>query len=175
MKKMVVIAGVAGLAVLVLGTFSLAFAQTETPPSAPSQGYGYGYGMMGGRGGFGGMHGAWYGDEHGSYHETMLATFAEALGLTVAQIEPRLESGETMWQIAAAEGFNADEFDEVMLEARQTMLAQAVEEGTLTQGQADFMASRWGSRGFGLGYGGCQGDGIQGGYHRGPGGRWNNP
>jgi hypothetical protein len=173
MKKYMVIVGVIGISIIALGAFNLAFAQSETPPPATSPGYGYG--MMGGRGGFGGMRGAWMGDEHGPYHELMVATFAEELGLTVTQIENRLESGETMWQIAEGEGLSADEFGEVMLLARQTMLDQAVENGTLTQEQADFMASRWGSRGYGLGNGDCLGYGSQGGYHHGAHGRWNIP
>lgn len=173
MKKFIVIAGLVGITALALGAFSLAFAQVETPP--PGTNPGYGYGMMGGRGGFGGMRGSWQGDEHGPYHETMLATFAGELGLTVAQIEARLDSGETMWQIAEAEGLSTDEFSDMMLQARQAMLDQAVEDGTITQEQADFMASRWGSRGYGSGNGGCLGYGSQGGYSQGPRGRWNIP
>lgn len=173
MKKFIVIAGLVGLAALALGAGSLAYAQSETPPPAPNPGYGYG--MMGGRGGYGGMRGSWQGDEHGPYHETMLDTFADALGLTAVQIEARLESGESMWQIAESEGLSAEEFKEMMLLARQTMLDQAVEDGTLTQEQADFMGSRWGSRGSGQGFGGCSGFGAQSGFQSGPRGRWNNP
>jgi hypothetical protein len=95
--------------------------------------------------------------------------------LTVAQIEARLDSGETMWQIAESEGLSPDGFNDMMLRARQAMLDQAVEDGTLSQEQADFMASRWGSRGYGLGVGGCLGYGSQGGYNQGPHGRWNIP
>ena len=173
MKKFIVIVGLVGLAALALGAGSLAYAQSETPP--PQTYPGYGYGMMGGRGGYGGMRGAWQGDDHGPYHETMLATFAEELGLTVAQIEARLESGESMWQIAESEGMSAEEFGQMMLLARQTMLNQAVEDGTLTQEQADFMGSRWGSRGSGPGFGHCSGYGAQSGFERGSRGRWNNP
>ena len=52
---------------------------------------------------------------------------------------------------------------------------QAVEDGTLTQEQADFMGSRWGSRGSGPGFGHCSGYGAQSGFERGSSGRWNNP
>jgi hypothetical protein len=172
MKKYMVIVGVIGISIIALGAFNLAFAQSETPPPATSPGYGYG--MMGGRGGFGGMRGAWMGDEHGPYHELMVATFAEELGLSVDLIQSRLESGESMWQIAEAEGYSAEEFTDMMLLAHEAKLNQAVDDGTLTQEQADAMGSRWQARGFGSGYGGCAGNGAQVGFHRGP-MRWNNP
>ena len=112
MKKFILIVGVIGLAVLTLGVVSQVFAQDGTPP--PTTGYGYGYGMMGGRGGYGGMRGAWQGEEHGPYHEFMLEAFSEVLGLTVDQIESRLDSGEMMWQIAAAEGLGPEEFADLV-------------------------------------------------------------
>ena len=173
MKKFILIAGVIGLAVLTLGVVSPVFAQEDTPP--PTTGYGHGYGMMGGRNGYGGMRGAWQGEEHGPYHEYMLEVFSEVLGLTVDQIESRLDSGETMWQIAAAEDLSSQEFAGLMLQARQAMLDQAVADGLLSQEQADFMASRWTSRGAGAGFGNCSGYGSQSGLSRGPRGRWDTP
>jgi hypothetical protein len=121
------------------------------------------------------MRGGWLSDERGTYHELMVATFAEELGLTVDIIESRLESVESMWQIAEAEGFSPEEFADMMLLARQAKLAQAVDDGTLTQEQANAMGSRGQSRGFGQGYGGCPGYASQGGFHQGSPGRWNNP
>ena len=173
MKKFIVVVGVVGIAALALGAFSLAFAQTEPPPPVTSPGYGYD--MMGGSGGYAGMRGAWTSDEGGAYHELMVATFAEELGLTVDIIQSRLESGESMWQIAEAEGFSAEEFGDIMLLARQAMLDQTVDDGTLTQEQADIMGSRWQSRGFDPVDGDCPGYASQGGFHQGSQGRWNNP
>jgi hypothetical protein len=173
MKKFIVIAGLVGIAALAVGAFSQAFAQTE-PPS-PSTSPGYGNGMMGGRRGYGGMSGGWLSDEGGTYHDLMVATFAEELGLTIDIIESRLESGESMWQIAEAEGFSAEEFADMMLLARQARLDQAVDDGNLTQEQADTLGSKWQSRGYGRGNGDCPGVASQGGFHQGQRGRWNNP
>ena len=169
MNKMWKIIGFVGLVAIAFGATSLAYAQTESP-----QPYGYGPGMMGGRGGYGGGMAA---GEIGQYHDIIMESFAEALGLTVSQLEARLENGETMWQIAGDEGLSWDEFSEIMLDARSAKLAQAVEDGTITQEQADFMNSRGQARGYGRGNGSCMGYGFGGqpGFHRGPQGRWNAP
>ena len=173
MKKLIVLASLVGIVVLAFGVVDLARAQSETPPPFPNSGYGYG--RMGGRGGYGGMRGGLSDGETGLYHETMVETFADELGLTVAQIQDRLEAGETMGQIAESEGVSAEEFGDIMQHARTKMLEQAVEAGTITQEQADAIGSRMQTRGFGLGFGGCHGYGIQDGFHRGPYGGWNSP
>ena len=172
MKKLLIIVGVLGTTLLALGAMGLAFAQTESPQ--PFTNPGYGHGMMGGRGRYGG--GMVYG-EVGLYHEVIHESFAETLGITAEQLEARLEGGEMMWQIVEAEGATWEEFITLMQQARSTMLEQAVEEGTMSQEQADFMNSRLQGRGFGQGYGGCMSsdDGNHQGYHRGPQGRWNAP
>ncbi|MGB3701788.1 MAG: hypothetical protein WA997_11010 [Anaerolineales bacterium] len=172
MKKLLIIVGVLGTTLLALGATVLVFAQTESPQ--PFTNSGYGHEMMGGRGRYGG--GMAYG-EVGSYHEVMLASFAETLGITAEQLEARLEGGETMWQIVESEGATWEEFITIMQQARSTMLEQAVEEGTMSQEQADFMNSRFQGRGFGQGYGGCMSSdgGDQQGYQRGPQGRRNAP
>jgi hypothetical protein len=172
MKKIWKIASIFGLVALVFGTAGLVYAQTGTPQ--PYTNPGYGSGMMGGRGGFGGgMH---FMDE-GPYHDVMLSSFAEAIGLTVDQLDERLAEGETMWQIAESEGATWDEFIAIMQEARSSMLEQAVEDGSLSQDQADFMHSRWQERGFGRGNGGCMGVGQidPQEFQRGPGGSWRMP
>lgn len=164
------IAGLAGLFVLVFASVGLVYAQTE----APQPYYGYGRGMMGGRGAFSG-----YMDdgEEGPFHEIMVNSFAEATGLTAEQLETRLEAGETMWQIAEAEDLTWDEFIAVMQQARSVMLDQAIEEGFLSQDQAEFMESR-GMAGRSLqGYDGCIGNGQAGprDFQRGHGGMWSTP
>jgi hypothetical protein len=173
MRKIWIIIGVLGIATLALGAAGLAYAQSETPP--PFINPGYGSGMMGGHGGFGGMHGGWTNGDTGPFHELMLEAFADGLGLSADQIQIRLDSGETMWQIAESEGFSIEGFRETMWQARTTMMEQAVEDGILTQEQVDGMGNRWQAGGFGPGYGGCIGIGAQEGFHHGPDGRWNSP
>ena len=166
------VASLVGLVVLVLGSVSLAYAQSETPEAYG--GFGYGRGMMGGGGRYGG--GMAYGG-NGIYHDFMIESFAEGLGLTASQLEARLESGETMWQIAEAEGVSWEEFSSIMQTAREDALDKAVEDGTITKEQADFMKSRGQAGGYGRGYNGCMGYeyGSQQGFQRGPQGRWNTP
>ncbi len=173
MKKVIVFVGLVGIAVLALGSGDLALAQSETPPPFPNQGYGYG--RMGGRGGYGGMWSGQSDGDAGPYHEFMLEAFTEGLGLTVAQIQNRLEAGETMWQIAESEGLSAEEFGDLMQQARAAMLDQAVQDGFLTQEQADLMQNRMHWGGSWSGYGDCHGYGNQEGFHRGHHGWWNSP
>jgi hypothetical protein len=116
------------------------YSQDQTSP--PGE-YPYGPDMMDGYGGYGyGMMGAgmmgWYGDE-GPMHEVMLDTFAQSLNLSPQEIEDRHNAGETLWEIARAEGLSEAEIRELMFSAHDTVLENAVSEGWLTQDQADWM------------------------------------
>ncbi len=174
MRKSWIIVGVVGIAVLALGAAGLAYAQSDTPPVTNP---GYGPEMMGDRGSYVGMRGELAIGEDGPYHELMLESFAEALGIAVDQVEARLDSGEMMWQIAEAAGISEEEFLEIMQQGRKTMVEQAFEDGKLSQEQADFMGPRWQEGGFGGGYEGCMGYGYSSeeGYQQVPQGRWNAP
>ena len=158
-----------GLAVLAIGATSIAYAQTESPK--PYSNPGYGPGMMGGKGHYGG---GMVDGGLGLFHDALIESFADVLGLTASQLESRLESGETMWQVAEAEGISWEEFSVIMQDARSAALDQAVEDGTITQEQADFMNSRGQARGYARGKGGCMGSEYGAG-QRGPQGRWNAP
>lgn len=172
MNKILKVVSLVGLVALAFGATSVAFARTPSPQ--PYNNPGYGSGMMGGRGRYGG---GMANGEVGLYHEIMVGSFAEALGLTLDQLEARLEDGETMWQIAESEGTTWDEFFAIMNDARSAMLDQAVEYGTMSPEQAEFMNSRGQARGYGRGYGSCMGYeyGDQQSFQRGPQGRWNAP
>ena len=174
MRKILIIGTLVGVIVLALGVTSLAFAQTETPPAPISPGFGSG--MMGGRGGFSGMMGGNRNGVEGPLHGYMIAAFAEALGLPPEELEIRREAGETLGQIAEAQGISSEEFAILWVEARTAALEQAVADGVITQEQADWMIQRMAQRqaaGFGPGSGACTGAGPQGGFHRGSGWRWN--
>lgn len=144
LKKFLVMAGIVAVAAAL--TAGVVFAQTPTPPDPASAGYGpdrFGSGgpMMGGygRGRLGALQPGWMND-------AVLDAFARALDMERGELEARLAAGETIFQIATAEGLTRDEFLAVMAEARAAALAQAVEDGTLTQAQADAMAAHMGRR-----------------------------
>jgi hypothetical protein len=137
MKKTVLIVMLILTALVVAGV-GVASAQDVNPP-------------YGGRG----MH-----DGQGAMHTFMVTEFARELGLNVNDINTRLTAGETLRDIAFAEGVTAEEFPAVMAEVRAAALDAAVAANVITQEQADWMKSR----GFGQGgKGNCDGTGPQGG------------
>ena len=69
----------------------------------------------------------------------MIAAYAEALDIPVADLEARLDSGETMSQIALSTGMTLDEFRTLMVEVRTQAIDQALSDGVLTQAQADWL------------------------------------
>ena len=173
MKKTLIVTAVILAALVTLGIAGFAYAQSQTPPTPPTGTYGPG--MMGGRGAGGpGMMGRWGGGgmlangAYGPMHEYMVAAVAQALGLDPADVQSRLEAGETMWQIAQSQGLNDAEIAELMSTAHQDALQAAVAAGVITQEQADWMSQhmqqRW--QNGGAGAGSCHGG-------RGPRGRWN--
>jgi len=172
------------LAAVVFGVVGFAYAQTQNPPDADgicpfcddAEGDVGRGGMM--RGSDWMAHGGMMDfdeDEYGPMHDSMMAAFAEALGLDVEELETRHAAGETMWQIAEAQGYNLEAFNALMFETRSAALDQAVADGLLTQEQADWMQSRWETmqtNGFRPGSGNCQGDGFSGRGGMMHGGRW---
>lgn len=163
-KKLLIAVSVVGV-VGALFAAGVAFAQTQTPPAGA--GYGRGPGAMpGGRGGMmwgeapmGGPHlGQGGRGELMLMHTDMVAAFAEALDLEADVINERLAAGETMREIALAEGLSEAEFLSVMQTARAQALTQAVADGVLSQEQADWMLSRGGGMGRGMGRGMGMGD-----------------
>ena len=129
---------------IVLGTAGFVYAQSPTPQT-PVPGTGYGYGMGGGRGVRGGMamgQGAVSGAQVGILHDEMIAAYAQKLGISVEDLNTRLANGETIAQIASSVGLTVDQFRTVMRDARSQAIDQAVQNGTLTQAQADWMKQR---------------------------------
>lgn len=162
MKKVLVFGAIAGVLLLALGAAGLVYAQSQTAlPPVP----GFGSGMMGGQQGFGrGM----MGGDQGVLHDYMVASFAEALGLAPEELQARLEGGETMYQLAEAQGLSLEDFQELMTEARTAAFDQAVADGVLSQDQADWMSQHMAQKqaaGFGPGF--CHGSGTGVGASRG--------
>jgi hypothetical protein len=163
MNKLVLSFVIVAVFAIALGTAGFVFAQTPTPQTpVPGTGYGTGYGagMPNGRGNRGGTlaNQASLGDQDGILHDAMIAVYAEKLGISVADLNTRLANGETMAQIATSKGLTADQFRTLMLDARSQAIDQAVQAGTLTQAQADWMKQRGaGQMQGGMGMGGGRG------------------
>ena len=101
------------------------------------------------------------GGQEGPLHDYMIQALAEVLGLDAAQLETRIENGETPYDIAIAQGFDASEVPALLAEARTKALDLAVAAGVLTQDQADWMKSHGFGRGGHMGSGTCLGTGTQ--------------
>lgn len=171
MKKFLIIGAVLALALVAFGAAGLVYAQTQTPPTPETPIFpGYGPGMMGGRGG---MMGGFQSGGFGPMHDYMVEAYAQALGITVVELQDQLATGENMWQIALSLGFSEEAVPGLMIAAHTQALNKAVEAGVLTRQQADWMLQRMAqmqAQGFGPGAGGCGGLGgrMMGGW------RWNN-
>lgn len=136
MKKLTIGLILAAVLVLVVGT--AVFAQTETPE--PPEGWegkgGRGPGGWGGRGMMG------PGDGTGEVHDYMIEGMADALGLSVDELETRLEAGERMYEIASSLGMDQESFFEAMSQARDEAMEQAYEDGVLSEEQYENFLNR---------------------------------
>jgi ribosomal protein L15 len=146
-----------------------------------------GNGMMGGRGMHGMMgNGAYTGTMpmHGAMigangmHEQVWTAIAAELDMTYAELNTAVQNGQTVAQLAEANGVSLDELKSAAKNAHQTALADLVEQGVLTQEQADWMLDHMNDmpmfnldQGFGPGMM-RQGRGMMGGH--GPGGMMHN-
>ena len=74
---------------------------------------------------------------------------ADALGMSLDEFERLIDEGQTLAEIAVSQGFDLTEIRELMVQARADALAEAVDQGSLSQDQADWLASR----GFGFSIG----------------------
>lgn len=172
MKKLLIYAAIAAVVLIAAaGVTTWAFAQDPTPacPGGAAGNCGEQGGRMGGRGGFGGQAG-----EDGLLHDIMFPALAEALGMTPEALQAAHDSGQTFYNIAAAQGLTVEEAQALMADVRAQALEQAVADGVITQEQADWMAQRMqGGMGYGRGAcGGQTGSTAQGGMMGGRGGRW---
>ena len=130
MKKTILIVGLLLAAIALLGV-GVVFAQGPVP---------FAGGLMMQNGG-------------GYLHTYMVTTFAEKLGLTVDDVNASLAAGESMYDIAIANGAKAGDFPALMVEVRTKALDAAVKDGVITQAQADWMKSHGYGRGGGYGMG----------------------
>jgi hypothetical protein len=153
MKKIFWIAGIVGICViaaLAFGVTRIALAQDETPPVTPeSKGWFRGElgglrDMMGGRGfGFVGS-------------QANLEAAAEALGITVDELQAVLNDGKTLVDLAEEKGFDLQTLRDAVEAAQKAAilagLEQSVKDGDITQEQADWMREGM-ENGYGPGFG----------------------
>jgi hypothetical protein len=162
MKTTIKVLAVFAVIALTLAAAGYAYAQSQTPPAAPSGEEGtYGPGMMGGsRGMMNNGRGRMGGFAQGTdtrtmpMHDYMVTYFAEALDIEVDTLNEQLAAGETMYSIAQAQGLSDETFVQLMTDARSAALAQMVADGVITQEQADWMLERMAQKqaaGFGSG------------------------
>jgi len=160
-RTLYAVLGAAGAIVVLLAALSVSvvFAQEPTPESdgAPT------CGMWGrARGLFGFFRGGTW---------AMFDTAAEALGLTPEELFTELHDGKSLSQIAEAEGVEMETVQEALIAAREEAMrdaiAQAVEDGKLSQEQADWLIEGldkgFMGRGRGFGHGFGRGHGMRGG------------
>ena len=83
--------------------------------------------------------------------DRMHTAMAEAVGMTVEEFDAAIAEGQTLWQIAQAQGVDLADVQASMEAARERAIDQAVADGRLTQEQADWMRSRPGGAGRGPG------------------------
>ena len=138
MKKFTVTLMVVAVVVIALGAVGVAYAQTNPQ----GIGTGLGAGMMAGRGSRGGMGAGNMTAGDGILHDYMIAAYAEKLNIPVADLEARIDQGETMAQIAVSTGLTVDQFRTLMVEVRTQAIDQALKDGKITQQQADWMNQR---------------------------------
>ena len=158
-NKIIVVSVVTVLALLVVGG-GIAFAQSGGPGwgmggngvmggyslqnGTPAPGYGMisnNHGMMGNGSGMtngvdmNAMH-QWMSTTSGM-HTTVWNGLAEALGLTPEELNAQFASGQTLAQIAVAQGVSQEELAATLEASVKAGLERAVADGVLTQAQAD--------------------------------------
>jgi hypothetical protein len=154
MKKSTLVLMVVAVAVLaVFGTATAVSAQGPIQNDTLTQGFGGRGGGMRGIGNQGEI-------ENEEVHALMMDAYAEALGIPAAEIDSRLEAGETFSQIALSTGLTFEEFWALKSQVKADVAAEALAQGFITQAEADLMqqaalrqGARGGMRGGGLGTG----------------------
>ncbi len=140
MKKALIIVAVVAIVLGVgLSAAGYVYAQNTNPPSTGGQTYGP---MMGGWGGHRGMMGGSADGEYGPLHDQMISAWAEKLGLSVEDLNAKLTEGQSMAEIATAQGVTGDAFTTAWVDVHTQVWDEAVAQGLLTADQAQLMKDR---------------------------------
>lgn len=116
------------------GMMGRGFTTPFTTPDGAPQFENFGPGAMIGNGAFGGP-GAMRGGQMG-YHSPLVYV-AEQLGWTVADLQSELTAGQTLAEVATANGLDVTTLIEGLLAQRAEQMAWAVDNGRLTQEDVD--------------------------------------
>ena len=137
-KMLVLLSGATLVALLLVGLVGVTAVSAQEPTPEPGAPFGWRGGGRG-RGGFGrGMFGPSPGGQW-----TMFDTAAEALGLTPEELFAELHAGKSLEEVAEAQGVDIEAVQEAMqaarAEAMRQRIEQAVEDGNMSQEQADWL------------------------------------
>jgi hypothetical protein len=158
-NKMLIVIGGLLAALLVVGIVGATSAYAQGPNNP-------GFGLMDFGRGPGGGRGFGLGDAE-------LEAAAKVLGMTADEVSSALQSGKTLQDLADEAGVDIADvqaaIQAVHVAEMRDRIAQAVEDGTMTQAQADWMLEGidngymgGGAGGFGRGFGGPRGGGFGG-------------
>ena len=78
----------------------------------------------------------------GMLDDLMSEFIADALNIDVDELKAREAAGESLMEIGLSLGFDADTIRDLQVQARIDALAEAVNQGLITQEQADWLLSR---------------------------------
>lgn len=87
----------------------------------------------------------------------MHAAIADALGISVAEFDAMRAEGTSLFLIAQELGVDIDVIRTAMSDIREAAIDEALDAGTITEEQAEWMRARPGPGGYGYGYGFGQG------------------
>jgi hypothetical protein len=173
MKKVLVVLGILVAVLAIGGSIWVVNAQTDSPQDSDAYtcpGYADGdyqgnYGMWG-RGMMGryyaeeGQVGCILGDEENPMHDAMLEYAAGVLNLSADEINTRILDGESLYQIAEAEGLSDDEIATLIQDFHTSFFESEDFDNEFFQSMYDRMQQRWsGEDSSGFGPGGCHGNG----------------
>jgi DNA-directed RNA polymerase sigma subunit (sigma70/sigma32) len=87
----------------------------------------------------------------GWMHDYVEQALAAKLNLTEEQVEAQLASDKTMYDIALDNGVKQEDLATFMNDVHTEAFTKAVEDGVMTEEQANWMLQRMQNRGFGTG------------------------
>jgi hypothetical protein len=152
-QKTIGMAVLVTLALLMVTTgavFAIGLTQGGPPWSAEENNddYGENWGPMHGR------RGGWSSDEP-LMHDAIVQAMAEVIGLSVDEIEGRINEDERLFEIALDAGMDQAAFFDLIQDTRESVLAEALESGLISEEQYQWMQNREQGDRYGRGFGGC--------------------